>query len=247
MACALCLQDEPLCNSHIVPEFMHREIYDEKHRFLGISNNPSKPVKFFQKGLREPLLCRGCETKLNHNERYARKCLYGGTPLAVQQRGKEVSVSGVDYKRMKLFLMSILWRFAVTTIEGFKGVKLGPHREKLRQLVLAEDPGEPFRYGCAIIEVVYEDKRIPGLIMQPTSARLGSHRIWRIIVDGLLLLFCVSNHDAPAEIRPLFLKPDGSMLILLEELTKLDFLYRYACELADANRLRKQIIDCVTK
>ncbi len=34
MSCALCQQDRPLRESHILLEFLHRPIYDDKHRTL---------------------------------------------------------------------------------------------------------------------------------------------------------------------------------------------------------------------
>jgi hypothetical protein len=36
--CALCRQERPLRKSHVIPEFMFGPLYDEKHRFYGISN-----------------------------------------------------------------------------------------------------------------------------------------------------------------------------------------------------------------
>ena len=32
MSCRLCKNDEPLQNSHVIPEFLYGPSYDEKHR-----------------------------------------------------------------------------------------------------------------------------------------------------------------------------------------------------------------------
>ena len=83
MTCALCLQERPLRRSHIVPEFMHGQMYDAKHRFFGISSIASKPNKLFQKGLREELLCAGCEQHIARYESYASRVFYGNPKINV--------------------------------------------------------------------------------------------------------------------------------------------------------------------
>ncbi len=52
--CALCLE-RPLRDSHVIPEFLYKSIYDEKHRFyaLAVGEYPG----YEQKGIRESLLC----------------------------------------------------------------------------------------------------------------------------------------------------------------------------------------------
>src|SRR5438105_1743417 len=77
MNCALCLRERPLPRSQIVPEFMHGQMYDDKHRFFGISNIESKTNKLFQKGLREELLCADCEQHIGRYESYASRVFYG--------------------------------------------------------------------------------------------------------------------------------------------------------------------------
>ena len=108
MPCALCNRELPLRNSHIVPEFLYKTLYDSKHRFHQISTTPEKRNEFLQKGLREPLLCDSCEQRLSDFERYASMVLNGGVGIGIQQRGKDVLLSGLDYKKLKLFQLSIL-------------------------------------------------------------------------------------------------------------------------------------------
>ena len=60
-ACALCGSDlRPLRNSHIIPEFMYKAIYDDKHRHYLLSSLSGDADSGIQKGFREPLLCEVC-------------------------------------------------------------------------------------------------------------------------------------------------------------------------------------------
>src|SRR5436190_22008413 len=105
-ACALCLAAKSLRRSHIVPEFMHRAMYDAKHRFFGLSSVPVKPIRLFQKGLREPLICAECEEQFSRYESYASRVFYG-SDVNVASVEVGMLLSGLDYSPLKLFLLSL--------------------------------------------------------------------------------------------------------------------------------------------
>lgn len=137
MCCALCLEESDLRQSHIIPEFMYKSLYDEINRFHVLSVIPEKSNWKEQKGLRERLLCGKCEQKLSVWERYASLVLKGGIPLTHRREGSIIHLSGVDYKQFKLFQLSILWRASVSTLQFFEKVQLGEHAEIIRQHLLA--------------------------------------------------------------------------------------------------------------
>jgi len=43
-----------------------------------------------------------------------------------RQQDNKIIIEGIDYAPFKLFLMSVLWRASVSTLEFFKLVSLGP-------------------------------------------------------------------------------------------------------------------------
>src|SRR5262245_14096975 len=80
--CRLCLAQERLAHSHILPEFLYTDLYDETRRFIAVSSDAPQRNKFKQKGLREYLLCQGCEGKFSVWETYAKKVLKGSIDLS---------------------------------------------------------------------------------------------------------------------------------------------------------------------
>ena len=86
--CRLCLTEQKICYSRIIPEFFFVPAYDQ-HRVLYLPANPSKPIRWQQKGLREYMLCPLCENQLSKYENYAKYLLHGGPyPLvAVENTG----------------------------------------------------------------------------------------------------------------------------------------------------------------
>jgi len=212
MNCKLCLNLSPLRNSHIVPEFVFSSLYDEKHRIHVLSVQEQKPRPFEQKGLREKLLCGDCETKLSKYERYASTAFDGKvteTPL-----DSVIIVNGIDYKQFKLFLLSILWRSSVSNLEFFSEVSLGIHEDRIRKMILSDDPGPSEKYGIVPFALIDDHEIQTDLIVQPTRTKMYGHVGYRFIFGGFMWAFFVSNHSAPREVMPLLLREDNSMCII---------------------------------
>lgn len=213
-------------------------MYDAKHRFFGLSSVPIRRIQLFQKGLRESLLCDSCEQRFSRYEQYASKVFYGGTAFSASRRRNSLFLNGLDYKPLKLFFLSLLWRFGVTSLEFYKGATLGPHEERLRQMLLNEDPGAYNLYPCLVNAVTFDGKHVSDLIIPPALARMEGHWIWSFVVAGFLLTFYVSSCSPPDVLYPAFLKPDGTMILHIRDMRDIPFLYHLACEMARAQQIR---------
>ncbi len=190
--CALCLGLGPLCDSHVISEFLYRAMYDDKHRFHVVeAGEQYAPYK--QSGYHEPLLCARCEADLSVWETYARGLLLGGVKFQYTREENITWVHGIDYHQFKLFQLSILWRAAVATGDFFSKVQLGPHQERLRVMLLNKDPGEPWEYGCLMIGV-HQDGQMQPIIVQPTPARLPDGQGMQFIFGGYFWAYRIASH-----------------------------------------------------
>ena len=239
MNCALCHRPAELQRSHIIPEFLFRALYDEKHRFHVISTAEAEKNKYQQKGPREPLLCAACEQQISQNERYASLALSGGIDLGYQFDGPAVIVTGLDYKRFRLFQLSVLWRAGVSRHEFFKDVSLGPHEEPLRRALLDEDPGPSGRYGCVMCAMVHEGAIQPDLVLQPERIRLSGLSGYRFVFGGLVWIYVVSSHRSIAGVERGFLLEDGRAIILMRQLGDFDDLVQMGRILQSQGKLGK--------
>ncbi len=133
MECKLCGTNTVLCNSHIIPEFFYLPMYVKERKIFEIHPKIDKKDKTHQKGLREHLLCKNCETKLSDYETYVsgiyKKITYNNdAPLSSGLR----NFTNLDYKKFKNCYLSILWRMSISSIEFCKNFKLdGNNLEKL--------------------------------------------------------------------------------------------------------------------
>ncbi len=236
MACALCLQPKELRRSHIIPEFLYKSLYDDKHRLHVLSVIPDQVNSIEQKGLREPLLCETCETRLSLWERYASLALQGGIELTFRREGNLVFVSGLDFEKFRLFQLSILWRAGASRLQFFERVQLGPHAETLRKLLLTGDPGSPNKYGCLMFGVKHEGAAFTQVIMQPNRLRLLDQPAYRFMFGGFVWVFLVSSQDLAPPFSQAILKRNGDALFLIREANEMQHLANFSRELLRLGR-----------
>jgi len=239
MICALCRQDSELQDSHIIPEFVYKQIYDNKHRFHVLSTSDRLTRPFEQKGIREELLCEHCEQKFSVYERYARGVLLGGTEIAVRDRGEYLELRELSYKRFKLFQLSILWRAGVAKYPLFSRVKLGPHEQTLRQMLNEDNPGRPDQYCCVVMGLRSKKQIQAGFIDQPTRLRIHGHIVYRFIFAGFMWVYFVSIHAVPATLRHVVLNEKGEMKIWIGKFEDLNYLRTIVHDLHRKGRLPK--------
>jgi len=210
MPCALCQTASPLRQSHIVPEFLHRPVYDDKHRTLIVGHEP-RP-KLIQKGVREALLCDDCESRFESHEHYFSKLWYGERPIPSCAAGSIFTLGNLSYERFKLFMLSIVWRAGVSSSAEFRGLTLGPHAERMRLMLLSDDPGAESEYPLlgAIISDPDDGMLWDRVMIAPMSIRVDRHNAARMVFAGVSWTVLTSSHAAP-RLSALYLKEDGTL------------------------------------
>lgn len=232
--CALCLQPAVLRDSHIIPEFLYKSLYDPKHRFFRKSTDLNKRDLIIQKGMREFLLCQKCETQLSRHEAYFKRAFLDGGIGDSADDGISLHVRGLDYRHVKLLFLSILWRMAISTLDFFRDVDLGPHQERLRTMILNEDPGLPHEYPFITIAPYFGNGRLGNWITQPDPERVGANHVYRIVIAGFLFTFLVPGRDVPAQLAAMFLQADGRWTIRRSKIEDIEFLYKNVIRMGEA-------------
>ena len=215
-------------NSHIIPEFIYKPLYDEKHRFHVLSTYKKVGKLKEQKGIRENMLCSECEQHTSRYESYARKVLFGGVPIVVQNDGPGIIVSEIDYKLFKLFQLSVIWRASASEHSMFKDVRLGPHENTIRQMIISDDPGEEEKYCCVMMGIKYESDAMDSFIDQPEKRRIDGHVIYRFIFGSIAWIYFVTSHRIPRLINDFILKESGSARIAFKDIQEMDCIIGFA-------------------
>jgi hypothetical protein len=197
MQCKLCLQEKKLCDSHIIPEFFFRQGYDDKHRLLVLSKQNIGKTKFIQKGLREKLLCKDCESFLcKEYENYFAKLWYIDNLLPKEALKKHYIYKGIDYTKFKLLLLSILWRASISSRPEFSQIQLGEHQEIIRNMILSRNAGDQFDY-IIFGSLLYPDNNdksiMHGLFASPTQQLINNIPVVRFVFGGCIWHYFVTN------------------------------------------------------
>lgn len=237
MNCKLCSQDKALANSHILPEFVFKPLYDEKHRFHKISTDKFVKNSFLQKGVREHLLCHDCETILSKNEKYVSEVFNGIREVNLTNDDGAVKAAGLDYRKFKLLALSVLWRAGVSSLASFSAVSLGVHEPKLREMILSGNPGRVEEYPFILCPIIHDRELLSALILEPERVRLNGHIAYRFVFSGLVWIYIVSNHVLPSEILDASINEAGQLTMLPKNIRDLPFITAMAADLSKDRKL----------
>lgn len=181
MKCKLCLSNKKLIGkSHPLPDFLYKDLYDEKHRLHKVKLPGISTGYYTQTGEYDRhLLCADCDNNiLGRLDSYGNDSLieglvkYESETIKHEMRSNALGLdiqfwTGLNYERFKLFLLSLLWRSSISQREMFKGVELAEHEETLRSMVYSGFPDEPDIYPSIIFRYDHVDILPTDLITEP--------------------------------------------------------------------------------
>jgi hypothetical protein len=211
--CRLCRQQALLAHSHIIPEFFYKPLYDEEqHSFRSVSWHPYHSInKPFQKGFREHMLCLKCEGNLSEWEKY--------TSEVVEQVWEQscpdtdfIHVSPFDYAKFKLCAMSIIWRCHESSLPFCRDVNLGTHSNRIRKMLLNDEPGKPNEYGLFIFKIEGADKANT-VIVPPKKVKYGRLPAYYLLALGFKWVFIPIASFATEEKHRILVGLDSELAI----------------------------------
>jgi len=216
--CRLCQLPNELRKSHIIPEFLYRPGYDEKGRLKELVVSTGRK-KYLQKGFRERLLCDGCEDTIGKYEKYFADFWYQTDPIPDPVVDDALSLS-IRYPEFKLFLLSILWRSSISTLEPFEAVALGPFEDEVRRMLLDGSPGPDTRFQIFGVVYLTPSTRKPchDVIMPPRRARGPRGTIAYQFIFGAVGWFFLVSNRTDSSIKSGALSCDGRMAFPVEDL-----------------------------
>lgn len=198
--CKLCEQDNiDLMDSHIIPEFIYKSVYDTKHRYIDFTEDPRTGVRFAQKGVRENLLCHDCELLLSKYEKYLSDFLFElitNTDNSVISLSTEIKyIRKIKYTEIKIALLSILFRMAVSKLPQFDGYTLGPYENVFREIILKNKYTDRYTFSIHISPVTIKGYYYPCLIMtyEKSSKYKNIYNLHCFIINGFLIEVMLSK------------------------------------------------------
>jgi hypothetical protein len=219
--CALCHLQRQLRNSHVLPELCYKPLYETagtERRAILIARDDARHKKpYLREGLRHPLLCADCEGFLSreYEEPFAKHWMSGACLPQNLTSGLQL-VQTYDYRRFKLFHLSVLWRAGIDAQRfgresPWHRVYLGKHEERLRTLIRSGDPGQPGEYpiaGWFVTQPTEPQRWTPGAIHLPVPHQVFGMNCYKVMFAGASWVWFCSSHTA-SETTTITLRTDG--------------------------------------
>ena len=214
--CRLCGEDKKLVDSHVIPQALHRNFQGEGASEI-YSRDQLHP-KRSRTGTYGQFVCQRCEDSFGPYDKYGvdfvRKYKDGkaGEPLNGSFDLVFIA-SGVDYKKLKLWLMLILWRADACDDDMYKIVSLGKKwRNDLTRRIKNDSPGCFDDY--AVMASLFRDEELfrvknigQSYMSDPKRFRCSGVNFYQFyIYGGFTFLIKVDQQNPPNELKQFLLR-----------------------------------------
>jgi hypothetical protein len=159
------------------------EEYKNKFDFFA-----SKEVKVPpQDGPKEPLLCSCCDQRIGRIEQYFKEFFVDKKGIETQRIDNNIhEIKNYQYKEVKLFVLSLLWRLSVSSIENFS-IKIDiDDQEILRRMLLNEDAGVSSDFPFYTFFLRIDGKDDSRIMMNPIEIDRNILNSVIIYISGIL-------------------------------------------------------------
>jgi hypothetical protein len=225
VTCKLCGRDAPFVDAHIVPASFFRDVQMPRGEVMRmVSNDPALYPKRTPIGVYDAqLMCEDCEKLFGPWDAYAASFFIQREAEFFQHRqieGESVYCAiDFDYERLRLFVLSLLWRAAESTHPYFQRIDLTARRPRLRELLLSGSIGEVAEFSTVIAR--WRSNTRPDeyakLQANPFEYRglETGVRMTRFYLNRFVLDVQVDKSPAPPSVR--FLRVEPGRLLLVPE------------------------------
>ena len=220
--CPYCQETKILVDSHIIPRGIWR-LKNTGTGFLEASSESHLLPKKLPKGWYEKLLCQPCDTDIGKDfDQYGRDFFASEPewtthtlgPIGAQRSFSEVR--NYNYAKLKLFILSVLWRASLAKNTAFSNIKLLPQQEaRLRKMLKDNDPGDVHEFGCAIFKYYDDGRSLHKVVFAPRLFRArGCVRYAEIQFNEFACRINVSNQKDRWRYDQVWLSPNESLRII---------------------------------
>jgi len=216
--CSLCATSPAtIKKSHIIPKFLYDYIQDGTDKMPMFNLENLARITSFRNGIyEEGLLCQNCENKiLGSLDTYGAEFIKGriNSKIVFSKSNNSINATGIDYIRLKLFFLSILWRASISKHDFFNEIDLQEHEMSVREMLLNHNPGSEECYRIVAVGIKANDNTLVRLILKPAIALLESERFAVFFISGFVYLISLEKESSLELFASGYLSEQGNMTI----------------------------------
>jgi hypothetical protein len=221
MKCKLCNQDRDLIKAHIIPRSLYKPLLEEGKPLSVLSSSPATHPQKSRIGFYDTeILCQECERIFSPWDDYAQKTLlsepkqgdyfiHNGQKLAFKME--------IDYVKLKLFFISLLWRAGISNLYFFKKIQIAPFEDQLKEMILKGDPGNPETFAIALAKF---NEPLGTIMLDPHNGRFKDEGInyCRFYLAGYVAFIKTDKRPYPDRLKEIILSSDRPLYVILRDL-----------------------------
>lgn len=222
--CQLCHEIKSLCSSHIIPNLFFRRTKEPAQAIYFFTDGEGK-IKKGQETWQEYLLCKKCEDQFGSYETYINQMLYYPDKVKVKITNSphKQGFHGLNFRILKLFQLSILWRASISTQNEFARINLTyQQNEELRKILYHEKACQAGKYWCEMIVHENKNKYFPtraDVIIPPFVREDNGKLLFIFIFGGYAWIFHLQEkHFSPQKKKQL---RRGSLFITKQDISEI--------------------------
>ena len=204
---------------------MYKGVHDDLNRMVVAQlDAPESQGKFQQTGYFEKyILCSRCDNEvIGKMERYMALLLFGGqssTPpkfeRAVGSDGiKSILITNIDYNKLKLCILSILWGAHISLNKFFKNVDIQNNSERIRRMIIENDANDESEYKIAIVGMRNAEGMIR-MVADPSVVKMGEGCMAMFFINGFFYFIDLIPSSGFALFQKHFLTKSGRYDIMI--------------------------------
>lgn len=222
MICKGCNQDRKLRESHVIPKsfFIGHRVENKSPLLMSDSINsyPKRSlIGVYDKGI----LCKECEDKFQEVDNYSYTLFLKNESSHIELK-KSGSVFGyqvndVNYRLLKLFFISVLWRASISTQGFYSKVQLGRYEEIAKNIIWSGCLDGTSVFNFIVTKLNTEIGRV---MLSPDRERFFGVNYYRFYMYGYVVYIKVDKLPTPEKFRLFELNSDGTLYICHRDISK---------------------------
>ena len=203
--CRLCRAVGKLVKSHVIPMALHLNV-KPKDDNLRIYSDSARRGQRSHTGVYGSFLCESCENAFAPYDKY------GVEFVKRHKDGLGDSPICVDYAKLKLWVMSMLWRADACDRMLYEKVDLGQKWHKaLADSIRSKTPGDANHFS--VVATIFDDSRL-GAIFPPFPGKLSGVNFYKFYLPwGFTFFVKVDQRRPPQMLEPVTLKKGQPFIV----------------------------------
>jgi hypothetical protein len=214
MRCRFCDEDKPtLARAHIIPRSFFKVIRGKENYTVEMrASQKAVKEKYQQAGNYDTgILCEACERKFSKCDAHGHSVftkVFEEPEIYRDPAGYECAyvLPNVDFRLLKLFVLSLLWRASVSSLDFFSNVHLGERHEGTIRSLISEDTiegADDYQFFCSH----QRDARYKKVILPPWKRRMDGINYIQLYLPDIQIVVKVDKRPLPEIFAPISIKP----------------------------------------